>query len=85
MIRQVDLFAILRRVLGRMDFPALLLAVLVPKLADRIVVGVRGSMPFLVEIVNGSMGSRYLFAAFFQVRLQRSTQAGQLLVAAHLS
>ena len=31
-----------------------------------------GSMPFLVEIANGSMGSRHLFEAAFQVRLQRS-------------
>ncbi len=42
-----------------------------------------GSMPFLVEIANGSMGSRHLFAAAFQVRLQRGTQARQVLAAAH--
>ena len=41
-------------------------------------------MPFLVEIVNGSFGLRHLFEASFQVRLQRGSQAGQLLLAAHL-
>ena len=44
-----------------------------------------GSMPFLVEIANGTMGSRHLFEAVFQVRLQRSAQAGQLLAAAHFA
>jgi hypothetical protein len=42
-------------------------------------------MPFLVEIANGSIGSRHLFEAAFQVRLQRSAQADQLLAAAHLA
>ncbi|HEX9833151.1 MAG TPA: RHS repeat-associated core domain-containing protein, partial [Mycobacterium sp.] len=32
-----------------------------------------GSMPFLVEIPNGSTGSRYFFEAPFQVRLQGAT------------
>ena len=44
-----------------------------------------GSMPFLVEIANGSMGSRHLFEAAFQVRLQRGAQADQLLAAGHLA
>jgi hypothetical protein len=44
-----------------------------------------GSIPFLVEIANGSIGSRHLFEAAFQVRLQRSAQADQLLAAAHLA
>ena len=43
-----------------------------------------GSMPFLVEIANGSMGSRHPFEAAFQMRLQGGTQADQVLVAAHL-
>ena len=43
-----------------------------------------GSMPFLVEIANGPMGSSHLFEAAFQVRLQRGSQAGQLPVPAHL-
>ena len=42
-------------------------------------------MPFLVEIANGSIGLRHLFEAAFQVRLQRATQADQLLAAAHLA
>ena len=45
----------------------------------------RGSMPFLVEIANGTMGSRHLFEAVFQVRLQRPAQAGHLLAAAHFA
>ena len=44
-----------------------------------------GSMPFLVEIANGSMSSCHLFEAAFQVRLQRTAQADQLLAAAHLA
>ncbi|MCP4250929.1 MAG: tyrosine-type recombinase/integrase [bacterium] len=44
-----------------------------------------GSMPFLVEIANGTMGSGHLFEAVFQVRLQRGSQAGQLPVPAHLA
>lgn len=44
-----------------------------------------GSMPFLVEIANGFMGSRHLFEAAFQVRLQRRAQADQLFAAAHLA
>ena len=32
-----------------------------------------GAMPFLVEIPNGSTGSRYFFEAPFQVRLQGAT------------
>ena len=43
-----------------------------------------GSMPFLVEIANGPMGSSHPFEAAFQVRLQRGSQAGQLPVPAHL-
>ena len=45
----------------------------------------KGSMPFLVEIANGSMGSRHLFEAAFQLRLQRAAQADQLLAAAHFA
>ena len=59
---------------------------------SRIVVGVKGvnlskpgSMPFLVEIANGFMGSRHLFEAAFQMRLQRRAQADQLSAAAHLA
>ena len=42
-------------------------------------------MPFLVEIANGSIGLRHFFEAAFQVRLQRGTQADQLLAAAYLA
>ena len=34
-------------------------------------------MPFLVEIVNGSIGLRHVFEAAFQVRLQRGARAGR--------
>ena len=44
-----------------------------------------GSMPFLVEIANGSMGLCHLFEAAFQFRLQRTAQADQLLAAAHFA
>ena len=44
-----------------------------------------GSMPFLVEIANGTMGSGHPFEAVFQMRLQRGAQAGQLLVPAHFA
>ena len=43
-----------------------------------------GSMPFLVEIANGSSGSCHLFEAALQMRLQRGSQAEQVLVATHL-
>ncbi len=42
-----------------------------------------GSIPFLVEIANGSIGLCHLFQAAFQLRLQRTTQADQLLEASH--
>ncbi len=54
-------------------------------LDDRIGLAAAGSMPFLVEIANGSMGSRHLFEAAFQVCLQRGTQADQVLAAAHFA
>ena len=54
------------------------------EIAFRAMIEIEGSIPFLVEIANGSVGFCHLFEAAFQVRLQRGAQAGQLLAAAHL-